>query len=74
MELIQTFRRIAPDEALDVRSLKIAVVTAGPGDTIQTMAERMVVPNRPLEYFELLNGLQDGEALVPGEKYKVINE
>jgi predicted Zn-dependent protease len=74
IESIQTFRRIAPDEALDIRSLKIAVVTAGPGDTIQTMAERMVVPNRPLEYFELLNGLQDGEALVPGEKYKVINE
>jgi predicted Zn-dependent protease len=74
MESIKTFKRIAPDEALDVRSLKIAVVTAAPGDTIQTMAERMVVPNRPMEYFALLNGLQDPEPLSPGEKYKVITE
>jgi predicted Zn-dependent protease len=49
-------------------------VTAAPGDTIQTMAERMVVPNRPMEYFALLNGLQDPEPLSPGEKYKVITE
>lgn len=73
-ESIQTFRRIAPDEALDVHSLKISVVTASPGDTIQTMAERMVVPNRPVEYFALLNGLEGSEPLTPGEKYKIVTE
>jgi predicted Zn-dependent protease len=74
MESIRTFRKIAPEEVVDVRSLKIAVVTAAPEDSIQTMAERMVVPNRPAEYFSLLNGLQDGEALALGEKYKIVNE
>jgi len=74
MESIRTFRRIAPEEVQDVHSLKISVVTAGPEDTIKTMAERMVVPNRPVEYFSLLNGLQEGESLTAGEKYKVVNE
>ena len=33
MESIQSFRRITPEEAHDVRGLKISIVTAGPGDT-----------------------------------------
>jgi predicted Zn-dependent protease len=71
---IQTFRRLGPDEVLDVRTPHIAVVTAGPEDTAQTMAARMTVSNRPLEYFMLLNGLGDPGPLTPGEKYKIVTE
>jgi predicted Zn-dependent protease len=71
---IQTFRRLAPDEILDVRTPHIAVVTAGAEDTAQTMAARMIVSNRPLEYFMLLNGLDDSGPLTPGEKYKIVTE
>ena len=34
----------------------------------------MVVPNRPLEYFLLLNGLDAHDRLVPGERYKLVVE
>lgn len=71
---IQTFRRLAADEVLDVRTPHIAVLTAGPEDTVQTMAARMVVSNRPLEYFLLLNGLDDAGPLTAGEKYKIVTE
>jgi len=74
MESIRSFRRLAPDEITDARPLRIAVAVAAPGDTIETMAARMVVPNRPVEYFMLLNGLSAGDALIPGEHYKIVTD
>ena len=71
---IASFRRLTPQEANDVHGLKIAVVTAAPGDTIDTLAARMVTPNRPVEYFLLLNELDPGAAIVPGEHYKIVSE
>ena len=71
---IASFRRLTPQEANDVRGLKIAVATAAPGDTIDTLAARMVTPNRPVEYFLLLNELDPGAAIVPGENYKIVTE
>jgi predicted Zn-dependent protease len=71
---IASFRRLTAQETRDVRGLKIAVVTAASGDTIDTMAARMVTPNRPAEYFLLLNELDPGAALIPGERYKIVTE
>ncbi len=74
LESINSFRRTTPDEAQAAHTLKIAVITAASGDTSETMASKMVVPNRPLEYFLLLNGLSAADALTPGERYKIITE
>ena len=74
MESIKSFHRLAPDEITDARPLRISVAVAAPGDTIETMAARMVVPNRPVEYFMLLNGLLAGDAVIPGEHYKIVTE
>jgi len=71
---VATFRRLRWEETLDVRPLRLSVVTAGAEDTAETMAQRMVVPNRPLEYFQLLNGLEQGSRLTPGERYKLVVE
>lgn len=71
---VETFRRISTEEAQDVHPLRLAIVTAGAEDTVTTMAARMVVPNRPLEYFLLLNGLDQRDRLVPGERYKIVTE
>ena len=71
---IASFRRLTPQEVNDVHGLKIAVVTAAPGDTIDTLAARMVTPNRPVEYFLLLNELDPGAAIIPGEHYKIVTE
>ncbi len=70
-----SFRRLTAQEARDVRGLKIAIVTAGFGDNVESMAARMVTPNRPAEYFMLLNGLDPGAStLIPGERYKIVTE
>lgn len=71
---IATFRRLSPEEAADVHGLKISIVAAGSTDTVATMAARMVTPNRPAEYFLLLNELDAGAALVSGEHYKIVTE
>lgn len=74
MESIQTFRRITPEEAREAHGLKISVITAGPGDTVESLAGHMTTPNRPLEYFRLLNGLDENEPVTPGERYKIVTE
>jgi predicted Zn-dependent protease len=71
---VESFRRISAEEAADVRPLRLSVVTASADDTVATLAARMVVPNRPLEYFLLLNGLDEGERVAPGVKYKLVTE
>lgn len=72
--LVESFRRISPEEAQIVHPLRISIVTASAEDTVATMAARMVVPNRPFEYFLLLNGLDPHDRLTPGERYKVVTE
>lgn len=71
---IRSFRRLSAEEAQEVRGLRLAVVTASADDTAATMAARMVVPDRPLEYFLLLNGLDHAGAVEAGERYKVVTE
>ena len=72
MESIGTFRVLTPDESREVRTPRIAIVIAGPGDTVESLSARMATPNRPQEYFRLLNGLEPGDPLLPGEHYKIV--
>jgi predicted Zn-dependent protease len=55
-----------------VRTPRIAIVIAGPADTVGSLSARMATPNRPQEYFRLLNGLETGDQLRPGEHYKIV--
>ena len=71
---IDSFRKIDPQEAEKVKPLRIGLVTAKAGDTAAVIAQRMVVPDKPLETFELLNGLEGDAALKPGERYKLVLE
>jgi len=73
-ESIMTFRRVTPEEAHEAHALRIAVVEAAQGDTVESISMRMVTPNRPLEYFRLLNGLEEGDPVSPGEHYKIVTE
>ena len=40
----------------------------------ESLAAQMTTPNRPIEYFRLLNGLDENEPLIPGERYKIVTE
>lgn len=67
-----TFRRVTPEEARDVKPMRVAIVTAAAGDTPDLLAARMKAQDRPLDVFTVLNGLEAGAALKPGERYKLV--
>lgn len=71
---INSFRRMNAEEARDFHGLKIVVATAGPGDAPASFSARMMTPNRPEEYFRLINGLDPNAGLTAGEKYKLVIE
>ena len=71
---IESFRKIDPEEAGKVKPLRIGLLTAKPGDSAASMSARMVVPDKPLETFELLNGLTSDGPLKIGQKYKLVIE
>ena len=72
-ESIDTFRRITPEDSRDVKPMRIAVATAGPGEGAEAFATRMAVPDHPLETFDVLNGL-GGAPLEAGTRYKIVVE
>jgi predicted Zn-dependent protease len=69
-----TFRRVPIEEARGVTPLRIAIVKVSRGDTAERLAARMAVSDRQLERFLVLNGLERGAALKPGDAVKVIVE
>jgi predicted Zn-dependent protease len=71
---ISTFRRMTQTEIDSAKPLRLRVVTVTPGDTAERMAARMPLVDRPLERFLILNGLNQGDALTPGEKVKIVTE
>jgi predicted Zn-dependent protease len=48
------------------------VVAAGARDTVATLSARMAYANAQEQRFRVLNGLTGGQALVPGQKYKIV--
>ncbi|MBZ6075868.1 M48 family metalloprotease [Microvirga puerhi] len=70
---LESVRQVQPDEARMIRPLRLKIVVAQPGDTAQSLAERMPV-DRPLDRFLQLNGLERTDALRIGERYKIAVE
>jgi predicted Zn-dependent protease len=73
-ESVGTFRRMTLSEIQGTKPLRLQVVSAQPGDSTEKLATRMAVADHPLERFMVLNGLQPGQALKPGEQVKVVVE
>jgi predicted Zn-dependent protease len=71
-QTIRSFQRLSNQEASALKPLRIRVVTAGAGDTAQSLAARMVFEDFREERFRVLNGLNPGDAVKSGERYKII--
>ncbi|WP_102960203.1 M48 family metalloprotease [Mangrovicella endophytica] len=69
-----SFRRLTEAETAALKPLRIRIVTASAGDTIQTLSNRMVGIDRKAEMFKLLNALGTGAVIKPGAKYKIVAE
>ncbi|PZN92663.1 MAG: peptidase M48 Ste24p [Alphaproteobacteria bacterium] len=70
--LIGSVRRLAPGEAGDIRPRRIAVVTVGAGDTVQSLSRRMAYDDDRLARFTVLNGLAADSRLTPGTRVKLV--
>jgi predicted Zn-dependent protease len=70
--MFNSMRRLSASEAAQVVPRRIQVVTAQTGDTVATLARRMAYSTAQEQRFRVLNGLTGGQAVVPGQKYKIV--
>ena len=69
-----TFRRMSGNEIASAQPLRVKVVEAKRGDTIEKFGRRMAVADRPTERFRVLNGLGPNDRVKPGDLVKVVVE
>jgi predicted Zn-dependent protease len=68
-----SFRQIDANEAQQYnKAQRIRVVTVKQGDTIQSMAAKMVVADGKEQWFRVLNGLENANQLQAGQKVKIV--
>jgi predicted Zn-dependent protease len=72
-EAVQTFRKLSNREKA-ARPLQLKVVKVQPGDTVESLAARMVVTDHQVERFQVLNGLDPHEELKVGDYVKIVAE
>jgi predicted Zn-dependent protease len=70
--MVNSLRKISPQEAAAIRPRIIHVVTVGAGDTVQSLADRMAYRDFKLDRFLSLNGLATNSRLVPGQRVKLV--
>lgn len=68
---IRSFRGLTPEEFSLLKPLKLEIVKAESGDTIDTMAARMAGISRAQELFRRLNGV-DKNSIKDGALYKIV--
>lgn len=71
---VGTFRSMSAAEIQAAKPYRLKVVTVASGDTPERLASRIAISERALERFLVINGLQPGEPLKPGEQVKLIVE
>lgn len=71
-QMINSLRRITPNEASAIQPRMIDIVTVGGRDTVQSLAGRMAYREFKLERFLSLNGLAANSRLAPGQKVKLV--
>lgn len=69
-----SFRALSQNEIANLRPLRIRTVQVKLGDTISSIAAKMLGSNRKIELFRVLNALQPGATLVQGSTVKIISE
>jgi len=67
-----TYSFVQDSNIADVSPNRIRVVTVKAGETVQSLAAKMPVPNYKVERFCLLNGITPETKLQPGELVKIV--
>ncbi|GAB2176902.1 M48 family metalloprotease [Dongia sp. agr-C8] len=72
LESLKSFRPLEGAEAKPAPAPRLHVVTVARGDTVKSLAERMAVAEKKVEWFRVLNGLAASDELKPGDKVKLV--
>ena len=70
--LVSSFRTMNSDDAAAARPRYVRVVTVRDGDTQASIADRMAFSQYRLERLRVLNRLDPGQPLRPGDKLKIV--
>jgi predicted Zn-dependent protease len=73
-ESVATFRHLSPSEAMKAKPLRLKILTVKPADTVEKLASHMALIDRQVERFRVLNGLEPGDHVKPGEQVKIVVE
>ena len=71
---LRSLRRLSAQEAAALVPLRVRVVPVRPGDTVATFVAQMEGVPDPRGLFTLLNGLDRGRTLRPGDRVKIIRQ
>lgn len=69
-----SFRKLSEREASRLSPMRLRVHTVRPGETAESLAARMPFPDRRLDRFLVLNGLEPGARLSTGQQVKLVVE
>ena len=72
--LRSSFRKLTPPEVASLKPLRVRVITARAGDTVGSLAARMMGTDRKLDLFRLINAMTATSTVRAGEKFKIISE
>lgn len=67
-----SFRRLSDNDRNSIRPLRIELVKAGAGDSIQSLSSQMGVTQNKVERFAALNALTPNTPIIAGKMYKII--
>jgi predicted Zn-dependent protease len=70
--MVQSVRRLTPQQAAAIRPRVIQIVTVDANDTVQSLAGRMAYDSYQAERFRILNGLGANDALRRGQRVKLV--
>nr|WP_321455679.1 M48 family metalloprotease [uncultured Cohaesibacter sp.] len=73
-ETVNSFQTLTYEQANAFKPLRISIVTAGYGDTVEKMAERMTGTDDKLTLFKILNDIKQDNHLKSGQKVKLITQ
>jgi predicted Zn-dependent protease len=73
-DAVVSFRRMSLAETSSAKPLRIHVVTVGEDDTVERLAARMAIHDRPVDRFRIMNGLTVGDRVKPGDQVKIVTE
>ncbi|OQP87038.1 metalloprotease [Rhizobium rhizosphaerae] len=69
-----SFRRMTAEEAASLKPLRVRVFTVKQGETVPTLASRMMGTDRKLELFRMINAMGLTATVKPGDRVKIITE